>query len=205
MTFYDRKMEEQCQALRSLDNVQMYKFEEVIDDNIMNLYKYHTKELLEDYFFNPDGIHGIRHAKRVLMLSLIFAKLYELDTRDRDILINASLYHDIGRVDDSIDFDHGRFSCDKLQKLDLLEANDEDMEILRYVMTEHPRTDKIGFNNISKYNMKDKDRAIRLLKIFKDCDGLDRLRINDLDISYLRTKYGTQLIDIAIHLLDNVE
>ena len=206
MALRDKKIKEQAEILEALDNVKMFKFEDIIDGNIMNLYKYNIKKLSEaNYFFNPEGIHGNPHAKRVLMLALIFSKLYELDTRDRDILVNTSLYHDIGRSNDSIDFDHGIYSFEKLQELDLLEGNDEDIEILRYVITEHPRTDEVGFNNINNYKIKNKDRAIKLLKIFKDCDGLDRLRIYDLDIRYLRTKYAIQLIEIAKYLLANVE
>jgi hypothetical protein len=43
-----------------------------------------------------------------------------------------------------------------------------------------------------------------LYKIFKDADGLDRLRLNDLDVKQLRTLSAQKLLLVAQDLLEQI-
>ncbi|MHB8132284.1 MAG: hypothetical protein ACYDEX_25300 [Mobilitalea sp.] len=47
-------------------------------------------------------------------------------------------------------------------------------------------------------------RSIELLKIFKDCDNLDRVRLGDLDVRYLRNQYSAKLVSVADRLLREI-
>jgi hypothetical protein len=46
--------------------------------------------------------------------------------------------------------------------------------------------------------------AGRRLKLFKDSDGLDRVRINDLDVEYLRYPVSRELVSFAEYLLREI-
>ena len=157
------------------------------------------------YFHNAEGIHGILHAKRVLLLSTILGVLSNLTNEEIELLVDASLYHDIGRTHDNKDKEHGMLSFEKLKYLNLVNKDKSYMETLRYIITEHSISDKDAFSNVDKYKIKNKENAIKLLEIFKDADGLDRIRINSLDVNYLRTEHAIKLVGVANELLVGIK
>ena len=66
--------------------------------------------------------HGIGHIERTMFFGAMIAmneKLSEVDTRD--ILLCCS-YHDIGRVDDRYDLEHGRKSAEKIRDGEMLRS-----------------------------------------------------------------------------------
>ena len=70
---------------------------------LMDVYKKNIE--MKDFplcFERPDSIHGVLHAGRVLMLSLILSYYNSLSSDDIEILIKASLYHDKNRKEKSI-------------------------------------------------------------------------------------------------------
>lgn len=175
-----------------------------LDIEILEKFNEHRKYIREDLFIEPEGIHGIHHAERVLYLVLNISKLEKYDEDDRDILIEASKFHDIGRTHNGVCLIHGMLSNEKIEKYNLLKGfSKEDQDIAKYIIHNHCLHDKDTKNNIDEYNIKDKERATRLLMAFKDADGLDRVRINDLDTSYLRTESSKKLVSLAERLLRN--
>lgn len=182
---------------------------ELKENNVIDLYqKYAFDSLKGKWFHKPDGIHGKRHIKRVLFLSLMMSYFDDLSLEDRMILIYASLYHDIGRTNDWEDEGHGMQSVLKMEKLKLTTKglNEEEVAILKFVMKYHSIRDEVGLRKIeTEREIYDKERAIDLFKRFKDCDGLDRVRLGDLDIRYLRTGTGRKLMLVAYQLLQNIE
>lgn len=172
---------------------------------LMQIYRVRSGELQPPYFKDPFGIHGIAHARRVLILSLILACLNNLNGEDMEILILASLYHDIGRTHNGTCFDHGRNSFIKMAGLGLAGTErGEDTEILRYVIENHCIDDREGYRSAGKYHFSDKNRAVELLKLFKDCDNLDRVRLGDLNTGYLRNSYSPGLVKVAGRLLKEI-
>ena len=165
----------------------------------LKIFKMLSELLQEDDFIAPRGIHGFAHTKRVLMLVLCLC--YKLQIRKEEMLLLAicALYHDVGRVDDSVDNGHGIASFRKARAL--LEETGYDMELMRCIIENHCIDDKTAYANISSYNLPDQVKAKRLLDIFKDADGLDRLRIHDLDPKYLRHDEARNLMMIAYQLL----
>lgn len=148
------------------------------------------------------GIHSTDHFKRVLFHSLILARMESLNNIEKDILIEASRYHDIGRGNDAICFKHGIESYKILEESNILDKYpEEERETIRYVIENHCIHDK-DFIPIEKYKIENRDRAKRLLAIFKDADALDRVRIRDLDTNYLRTDFAETLTLVAYQLLE---
>lgn len=172
---------------------------------IMDLYYHYIDELSENYFHRPRGIHGLLHTKRVLFLSLILANKQKLSDDDIDLLANCALYHDIGRKNDNFDPFHGKLSYRKLQRLQILDSSYKNQELLRFIIENHCLSDANARKNICDYRLTNKNKAILLLELFKDADGLDRIRINDLDINQLRTDYARRLPLLARELFTLID
>lgn len=173
-----------------------------IDDPAVELSTF-LNVLVPELFYNPYGIHGLGHTKRVLTLCNKLAELNELNPDERKILHVSALWHDIGRTNDFFDYHHGISSFAKAIKMRLYPYDDlteSELEIVRYIVENHPIDDTDGIRNVANYSI-DRDIAIKLYSIFKDADGLDRLRIGDLNPKYLRNQYSHGLIGYASELL----
>ena len=163
------------------------------------------QRLKAQYFHRPFGIHGLAHTKRVLMHCLILSFLERLNPADTDMLCNAALFHDIGRTNDNYDPEHGRESYKKLLTLHLSPYEDVDSsETLRFLMENHCITDQAAAGLLSGYQVQDPDHVLSLYHIFKDADGLDRIRIMDLDVKQLRTASAPRLLLVARQLYQTI-
>lgn len=201
-------------TVKEIKNMGFYNLDDAMytelkENGIIDLYKkYSQKHLKGSWFHKPEGIHGKRHIKRVLFLSLIMSHIDELTDEDRQILIYASLYHDIGREHDWEDEEHGYESVLKMEELKLTTKglNEDEVHILKVIMKYHCIRDSVGVEAIlSDEKINNTERALDLFKRFKDCDGLDRVRLGDLDARYLRTETAKDLTLLAHQLLRNIE
>ena len=179
----------------------------MLEENLLlDYYQLKSSEINQHWFHNPDGIHGILHIKRVLLHSIILSQMEGLDEKDRALLSYSALWHDIGRTYDGIDDAHGLKSLEKMKKLKIRQGFlNEELGILKYVIKNHCIYDHSALYNIQDEPIQDKARAIRLLKLFKDADGLDRVRINDLDIDYLRSDSAKKLVIVAKEVLREIK
>ena len=114
---------------------------------------------------------------------------------DTKLLLTACSYHDIGRIDDSLDDDHGRRSSEKLPSV--ISLSSEDMAIVQAAIYSHSIDDSRMENVIASFGILDKARAIRIAKMLKDADALDRVRVYDLDPNYLRFPCSCQYVNFA--------
>ncbi|MDR1616506.1 MAG: hypothetical protein LBR98_05790, partial [Syntrophomonadaceae bacterium] len=168
------------------------------------LFRQYTSFLQPDYFNNPYGIHGISHTKRVLFLCLILSFLLKIDEEELNCLCLCSVYHDIGRVNDNWDQTHGNNSVKKGISLGLFDnLSGKTTGLISYIIENHCIDDKYLEKKASEYNLENPQRALQLLKIFKDADGLDRIRISDLDLRRLRHKQAADLILVARQLYNH--
>lgn len=175
-----------------------------LDREILKEIKRHKSDIREDLFIEPEGIHGIDHAARVMYLALTISKLENYNERDRNLLITASKFHDIGRINNNVCLIHGKLSNIKMDEHHLINNfSDEDKNILKYIVHNHCRHDEDTLDNIDAFHIEDKERAVRLLMAFKDSDGLDRVRVNDLDPNYLRNDSSKKLVTLAENLFKN--
>lgn len=142
-----------------------------------------------------DGIHGMQHAHNVLLFCLILANQYDLPYDDVEILIDAALYHDVGRTNDDVDEAHGAESV-KLYKQQVGKN-----PFVCFLMEYHCKPDSLGYERIEDDPVlsKEKERAKQLYQIFKDADALDRFRLGnyELDITQLRTEEAKKMVLVA--------
>ncbi|MEA1960931.1 MAG: hypothetical protein U9N81_06580 [Bacillota bacterium] len=192
------------QQVEVMNLINLLEFDkELRASGIIQQYYYYSGQINNGWFHNPQGIHALGHTKRVLLLSLIISYLEKHCEDDRRCLCLASIYHDIGRKTDGYDPDHGIASYDKLINDKLLELdNYQDQEILRFLVQNHAIPDQSAYKMLNRYNLVDVDRTLRLYQAFKDADGLDRVRIKDLNPEYLRTSSAHRLL-LAAHQLYN--
>lgn len=155
--------------------------------------------------------HGIKHILRVLLLTLLYCHHSgdTLSEEDKQILVYFSLLHDIGRDSEDEDDTHGDKSVDLIRLKNLrikgIQLSKKGYRIAKLLIRHHCRSDEAGVERISKvpnFTVKDADRAVKLYRIAKDMDGLDRVRFNGLDFRYLRTPYARRLPLVAGGLLE---
>lgn len=185
---------------------------------------YKNTYIKEQHYRHPKGIHGVSHVKRVLFHAMELSRALGLSDADRAILANASVYHDIGRVHDGHCTMHGEWSWKQFVKsikgesplmsvncvkrrakgfedydLSLLSKDDED--IVRFLVEYHCRNDEDGMVALRKKHLhsKARERYWRLFLIFKDCDGLDRVRLplDELDVRFFRTEQAKERLIFA--------
>ncbi len=155
----------------------------------------------EDYFERPRSIHGVKHAYRVLFHTLILCKLCKMPEPDKELLVLAALFHDIGREHDGVCFKHGKRSVEKMVALDLAPKDREAAAISEFIITYHCIGDSQAESDLHAIPTAFRNRAWRLFNILKDADGLDRVRIGDLDVNFLRNPESARLSQLANELL----
>lgn len=156
---------------------------------LVPVYEKYGNAISSSWFEKPNGVHGLKHTKNVLYLSGVLADLQELDDRQKAIIAVASIFHDIGRIDDSVDSAHGIKSRKKLQGLSCFSQikeyfTEEELREVERLICYHCIAD-------SKYPSKDH----RMLDCLKDADALDRVRFGGLDSDYLRLG-GSQTLEM---------
>ncbi len=137
-----------------------------------------------EWFAAAAGIHGLTHTLRVHCLVTAIGVVEAVTAEELDWLQSAALLHDIGRDHDGVDWQHGEASHQKAVRLGLLSADGP----VRDIIVSHSRDDR---------RMLTGHAVPHLIRIFKDADGLDRVRIGDLDSRYLRTATGRMLTPVA--------
>lgn len=176
--------------------------EEIQKKGLWPVYEGYLNRLDPKYFYKPLGIHGLLHTKNVIFMVILLAHLQGLNQNDIDLLAQTALFHDIGRSNDNYDPHHGKDSFNKLEKLNLLKLAGNDRDIARFIIENHCIDDQDAKQKLDQYISHDRERALRLYSIFKDADGLDRVRIMDLDVKQLRSPEAVSLLLVAHQLLD---
>ena len=152
----------------------------------------------EELFRSP--VHGEGHVERVILLGAVCAMERDLPDDDVRLLLIACSYHDTGRLSDWLDDAHGRRSAYKLERITGLAGND--LVMVMAAVEAHSRRDADMDSILEGYAPRDPERCRELARLLKDADGLDRVRLSDLDISYLRTPEAAGLADFARWLFD---
>ncbi len=185
--------------IHSMNLIDLANFEaELNQAGIIAQYRRLSRQIDNDWFHKPEGIHAVSHTRRVLLLSLLLAYLERFIPADRNLLAQAAIYHDIGRVDDGYDPGHGQASYARTCRERLVQwHNEEENEIFRFIVENHDLPDKKAHQRAERYQLGEMDRTLLLYNIFKDADGLDRVRLGDLNPDYLRTASAQRLLLVA--------
>lgn len=163
-----------------------------------------TLNLYEKYGDTKD--HGKDHSCHVTMLA---NALYTMNAerqcglsdeeiyRDYRRVMEAAVYHDIGRTHGFDDADHGKRSYQIYRK------ENGDNPVVKFLIENHCVEDEEASVNLEKSFPEDeRERVFELLGILKDADALDRVRFyyNSKDYikeDYLHDKEAVRLIGIA--------
>ncbi|MES5837445.1 hypothetical protein [Bacillus cereus group sp. MG11] len=191
---------------------------------------YRDTFVLDEYYHNPSSVHGPLHVKRVLLHVLSLARTLKLSSVERAILANVAVFHDIGRTHDDHCTKHGEWSLKKHEELiegnfpfigvnyvtprtegrmdyDIEFLTDESIEIVKFIIEYHCKDDKLAKKHLKKSKSilkENKEMAWNLYECFKDCDALDRVRLGDLDVSYLRKEESKERVALAHQLLTGI-
>ena len=163
------------------------------------------------------SIHGVGHTRRVMIHALAIAQAEGFLAWEQQAAFRAALWHDIGRTDDSADYYHGAKSAGKVLALGLHQGLEPKIyETALFAVTHHSGSEAHGERAARRleYYLPDGstlrrvlipvDSALRVLRALKDADALDRMRLGDLDESYLRFPSTRERVDIASVLLDKI-
>jgi len=138
------------------------------------------------WFLRPRSIHGLTHTRRVLIHAVALAEPAGLDAVEFEALVHAVSWHDISRTHDGWDPLHGRRSVARIEKLALAHDLYPEVEIpLLFAVEWHSTDDDLAVQAAAE--IPGVESRLRVLWVLKDADGLDRVRINDLDVTSLRS------------------
>lgn len=161
---------------------------------------------VKEEFFIDDRVHGLSHNERVVIYACIIGLKEGLSEEDLRLVLEASLYHDIGRGYDEKG-SHGALSAafiERNKEYIFPNYTDKQIDIIRALCNGHSVDDKIYESVAESYDVEDIKRFKKLLDVLKDADAIDRQRIHRygrFDESYLRTKTSHEYIDFAKELI----
>jgi hypothetical protein len=119
---------------------------------------------------------------------------------ERESVVLAALWHDIGRTHDGGDYYHGAKSAGKVVGLGLHTGfSQAQVDHALYAVTHHSGDERYGERAASWFC--DEEAALRIFRILKDADGLDRVRLRDLAPSRLRLPGSAERVERAQALL----
>lgn len=190
-----------------MDNI----INDFIDNGFLNFYlnekeKNNLKEIVKNInkrVLYKSKFHGIHHSQKVLLFAYLIGIQENLNEEDMQILIDASIYHDIGRQNEKEDSFHGLISANKIEKVvtSNIYKQEENLNILKAIIDAHSQENKLEII-AENYEIEDINRFIKLANILKDADALDRTRFMKTSVSalkekFLRLDYSKTLISLA--------
>lgn len=203
-----------------IDQIHPVEFYQELENNrIADEFVYYRNSVLDKVEGFNQGVHEKKHSVRVLLLSLALGELLGVSDRDRAILANVAIYHDSVRDNDGVDTIHGKKAVEKMEmnsdsllsitckdvdneyELDFLSEEEED--IVKFIVQWHCVDDEQVKGHLDELG--DNKRTEKLFYLFKDADALDRVRIRDLDVNYLRNEVSTKLIGFAHFLHSSIK
>ena len=166
-------------------------------------------DVQEDWFRRRSSLHGLRHTQRVHIHAQRLTEQLEWPAADRELVLHAALWHDIGRLGDGVEPGHGAASVVRADELRLMaELPDDDAAVVRFAILRHSLSDDGALEHAQGLaaagdparSLADPGRALRILWLLKDADALDRIRLGfgeRADPRQLRDPRSVQLIDFA--------
>ena len=145
-------------------------------------------------------VHGPGHIERTMLHGAMCALAEPLNEEDTALLLDMCSYHDTGRTCDWLDGAHGKRAAEKLASL--TSRRGEELQMMMAGVEAHSLGDRALDSVLARYRYRDAARARRLAELLKDSDGLDRVRINDLNPAFLRREASRSRAAFAQFLFD---
>lgn len=158
------------------------------------------KLLKEDSLQYKSDIHGLAHTRRVNFLATLIMSCFDdsiIDSETENLIRTIVNNHDIGRVNDIEDKEHGANSVaileqhpERLEKL-----NDEEKEILKFVIKEHSLSAKENENDLNEVFKNKKQKHLEEI-ILEHPDFKNNLQWieKDIDEHYSKEKKKWKLV-----------
>lgn len=140
-------------------------------------------------------IHGPGHIERTLLHGAFCAMEEPLPLEDTALLLECCAYHDVGRINDGPDQEHGHRSAQQLARL--TGRSGEALTMMMAAVDAHSRPEDQLEETLLRYRPANWERTLTLAQLLKDADGLDRVRIWDLDVRHLRRAASRDREDFA--------
>jgi len=141
----------------------------------------------------------------VLIHAQAIAEARDLDPDWFESVVLAVAWHDIGRTHDGREPEHGPNSVAKVKRLGLAEGiRPQILARTFFAMEWHSVSDHHALDKaavLEPGHRPEPGTMLRVLWLLKDADGLDRVRIYDLDPGQLRYEESIKLVDRAWQLL----
>jgi len=145
---------------------------------------------MPENFVHPSSIHGQEHVSRVMIHAFLLLRLTGQQHLASQLW--AAVYlHDLARTHDGLCYRHGADAARRFSEFQPLfqtgGLTEEQGASVRTAVAWHavPR------------EMNRRHRHARLVHLLKDADGLDRVRLGDLNPRYLRYNESHALVDFA--------
>lgn len=177
------------------------------------------------------AIHFRPHWARTLLLALTLGDAYKLNDVDLRCLATAAVFHDSRRKNPYLDTGHGKRAAEYYKEFCQQRPCAHTTTVGKVMCFDprcyltirwHDRDDELGIkaieeafgeNTIPELDISDvqslmpkgaKAEGSLIYRLFKDVDGLDRVRLgkNEPDISFLRTEKALEMLPYAHELLD---
>ncbi len=171
----------------------------------MPCYEYLNKKIAgrEELYLNMSEIHGATHANNVSLFAAFIATMMQMSDRDIKTIIEAAIYHDIGRTNDNKNFNHGKLGAIKYSTSVKCPKDIKMNEVQLLIEAHAVKTPNDVYNLLDQYNIvgEDRDRLYRMATVIRDADALDRTRFkllekyNNLKVDYLINPISKEIIE----------
>ena len=165
---------------------------------------------IEMYKLFKYEFHGIFHSQKVMLFAYLIGKHKKLNEEDMKILLDAAIYHDMGRSADFEEVTHGYASALRVEKLfqnDDFYKNSLNLDLLKAITEGHSLHDSKKRKTFINNSLDDEyyDRYSVLYDALKDADALDRARFpktakENIREEFLRFEFSKELINFAFTL-----
>jgi HD superfamily phosphodiesterase len=138
------------------------------------------------WFRRESRLHGTGHTRRVHVHAQRLLELLRWHETDARLVLQAALWHDIGRETDGVEPAHGARGAARAEELGLVaELDPHDAALVRFAIIRHSLPDpgaaayahELAADADPARRLADPQRALRVLWVLKDADALDRVRL----------------------------
>ncbi len=162
----------------------------------------------ENLYLEMSPIHGATHANNVSLFATFIANNIGLNETDVKTIIEASIYHDIGRIDDHNSYQHGRLGAIKYAAKVNCPRHIKDYEVKFLIEAHalHHLSDIQELFNRYQIPPEEQARLFKMATVIRDADALDRTRFcllenrNNLQADFLVNPISKQIIEAAQRL-----
>lgn len=156
---------------------------------------------MPDLFWHPSDLHGQAHVTRVMIHA---ARLVEATGQwDQSARLWAAVFlHDIARRHDGVCHRHGADAARRLREEPALQQR---LAVAGLTPADYPAIEAAVTAHSAPKDVNRSHPHWPLIALLKDADGLDRVRLGDLDPNRLRNPEARRMVRFAQALFDAVD